>query len=230
MTPCEERIGTIVILAVVPKSERASTLTLDAIVDQSVCIIQDSGVSGLTMRAVAAGLGVTPMAVYYYVSDKEELMGLVVERVTSGTMPLRFDPDDDWRDTLREYMLNSWSNLRRFPGLSAYAINHPQLGVAPERLEAGLAFFESAGFLPADAPLAWSFALTYMHGRISVDARLGGKADAPHLRHLKSSDYLNFGVDAVVAGLEAMLDRHDGRRRDHEPGTSKRAAMEVVGT
>lgn len=190
-----------------PKSRRAPSLTLEAIVEQSIRIIRAHGVAGLTMRAVAAGLDVTPMAVYYYVSDKDELLRLVVEMVSDSVGLLCFDPDEDWRETLRTYMVDIWEHLRRYPGLSTYIINQPGLGVTPERLESGISFFEHAGFLPAEARLAWSFATTYIHGRISVDAHLGRRPDAPHLGRLKARDYLLFGVDAVVAGLETMLDR-----------------------
>lgn len=191
-----------------PKSRRAPPLTLEAIVERSIRIVRVQGVSGLTMRTVAAELGVTPMAVYYYVSDKDELLRLVVETVSDSISLLRFDPDEDWRETLRTYMVHVWEHLRRYPGLSAHIINQPGLGVTPERLDAGTAFFESAGFAPADARLAWSFATTYIHGRISVDAHLGRKPNAPHFGRLKSRDYVLFGVDAVVAGLDAILDGH----------------------
>ena len=190
------------------KSRRAPSLTLDAILEHSVRVVRTQGVAGLTMRTVATSLGVTPMAVYHYVSDKDELMRLVVERVSDSFGVLRFNPDEDWRETLRTYMINIWEHLRRYPGLSSYIINQPGLGVTPERLESGISFFERAGFPPAEARLAWSFATTYIHGRISVDAHLGRKSDAPHLGRLKARDYLLFGVDTVVAGLAAMRDGH----------------------
>lgn len=193
-----------------PKSRRVGSLTLDAIVDESVRIVRTQGVSGLTMRSVAAGLGVTPMAIYYYVTDKEDLLRLVVGRVSDSFGVLQYDPAQPWQETLREYMVNIWQNFRRYPGLSSYFIDHqPGLGVTPDRLQAGIAFFEAAGFPPAEARLAWSFATTYVHGRISVDAHIGRGGDAPHIEGLKARDYVEFGVDAAVAGLDAILERPD---------------------
>ena len=189
-----------------PKSRQAPALTLDAILAESIRIIRAQGTAGLTMRRVAADLGVTPMAVYYYVTDKDELMRLVVERVLGALKLLQLDPDEDWRETLRNYMIDIWEYLRRYPGLSSYVINEPALGVTPERLEAGISFFEGAGFTAAESRLAWSFAMTYIHGRISVDAHLGRKPAAPLLGRTKARDYVAFGVDAVISGLEAMCD------------------------
>jgi AcrR family transcriptional regulator len=159
------------------------------------------------MRSVAAGLGVTPMAVYYYVADKEDLLRLVVERISESYGMLETVPGADWQDTLRNYLVAIWENTRRYPGLGAQMINQPGLGVTPERLKAGIGFFEDAGFPPPHARLAWSFATTYIHGRLSVDAHLGHKPDAPHLDGLKARDYVEFGVETVIAGLEAILDR-----------------------
>jgi AcrR family transcriptional regulator len=188
-----------------PRGQRTETLTLEAIVDESVRIARTEGVDGLTMRAVAAGLGVTPMAIYYYVPGKEDLLHLVVGRVSESFGLLRRQEDETWQVALRDYLLNIWESFRRYPGLSSYLINQPALGVTPDRLDAGVGFFVEAGFRPDTARLAWSFATTYIHGRISVDAHLGGRADAHHFEGLRARDYVAFGVDAVIGGVESML-------------------------
>jgi AcrR family transcriptional regulator len=189
-----------------PNTSRSRSLTLDAILDESLRIIRDQGVTGLTMRAVAAGLGVTPMAVYYYVADKDDLLRLVVDKLYSSFGFLITKPDQDWQDSLREYLVNMWERSRWYPGLSTHIINQPGLGVTPERLEAGLAFFDEVGFPPAEARLAWSFAVTYIHGRISVDAHLANHPGVTHLDGLKARDFVEFGADAVIIGLEEMLE------------------------
>ncbi len=188
-----------------PKGQRTETLTLEAIVDESERIVRTQGVDGLTMRAVAAGLGVTPMAIYYYVPGKEDLLHLVVGRVQESFGLLHRDEGESWQDGLHDYLINIWESFRRYPGLSSYLINQPALGVTPDRLEAGIGFFVDAGFLPDAAWLAWSFATTYIHGRISVDAHLGRNADTHHFEGLRARDYVTFGVEAVIGGLEAML-------------------------
>jgi AcrR family transcriptional regulator len=191
----------------VPKA-RARTLTLEAIVDESLEIVRRQGVSGLTMRGVAAQLGVTPMAVYYYVADKDDLLRLVIDRVVGSTGPLRRRPDESWQDVLHEYLVSMWENARAYPGVSAHMINLPRLGMTPERLEAGTTFFEEAGFSSVQARLAYSFAVTYIHGRMSVDAHLSHLPDAPNLDGARAQDVVEFGVEAVIRGLEARLEEH----------------------
>ncbi len=188
-----------------PKGRRTETLTLEAVVDESERIARTRGVDGLTMRAVAAGLGVTPMAIYYYVPGKEDLLRLVVGRVSESFGLLHREGDQGWQETLRDYLLNIWESFRRYPGLSSYLINQPALGVTPDRLDAGVRFFVEAGFPPDASRLAWSFATTYIHGRISVDAHVGRDADTHYFEGLRARDYVTFGVDAVIGGLESML-------------------------
>jgi hypothetical protein len=118
-------------------------------------------------------------------------------------------------------MIDIWEHLRRYPGISSYIINQPGLGVTPDRLESGIDFFERAGFGSAAARLAWSFATTYIHGRISVDAHLSRKPDAPHLGRLRARDYVQFGVETAVAGLEAM---RDGDADASKPGQQRAGA------
>ena len=77
-----------------PGSRRSGSLTRDAIVEEALQLIQTEGVTGLTMRAVASALGVTPMAAYYHVADKDELLRLVVERVSASTPPLHRKPGE----------------------------------------------------------------------------------------------------------------------------------------
>ena len=67
-------------IAGVSRSGRPRPLTQEAIVDEAVRLLRSDGLAGLTIRAVASGLGVTPIAAYNYVDGKEDLLRLVVER------------------------------------------------------------------------------------------------------------------------------------------------------
>ncbi len=195
-----------------PPGSRPRSLTRDEIVGTALRLIQLRGLSRLTMRAVSAELGVTPMATYYYIEDKDELLRLVADEVLSSVSSLRLE-EDGWEASLQRYLMSTWESLARYPGLGAYLIEQPTLGVTPERLQDGIRFFESAGFSPADARLAWSFALTYIHGRISVDAKLGHQPEAPRLEGLHAHDYVEFGVKSVILGLRAVRDPGGTHRR-----------------
>jgi len=58
-----------------------STLTPQRIAAAAVAIADTEGLDAVTMRRLAADLGVAPMAAYRYVSGKDELLELMVDHV-----------------------------------------------------------------------------------------------------------------------------------------------------
>lgn len=58
-------------------------LDRDRIAAAALATIDEHGVDGFTMRAVAQALGVTPMALYHHVADKAGLVALVVQAALS---------------------------------------------------------------------------------------------------------------------------------------------------
>ncbi len=208
-----------------PKGTTA--LSRDAIVDEAIDIVGTEGLAALTMRAVAARLGVTPMAAYYYVADKEELMSLVSERISTSSGSLNLEPGEDWEVVLRAHLLKLWENSTKYPGLGAYLINQPDLGVTQGQLESGVRFFEGVGFTPKRAPLAWSFAMTYIHGRISVDAHLGHQPEAPRRTGIRARDYVEFGIDSVVTALRIMLESDNEAAAASDNGSRSGSSRKV---
>ncbi len=188
-----------------PPRGRPESLTRDEIVAATLRLLLREGLSRLTMRAVAAELGVTPMATYYYVRGKDDLIKLAYEEISSSMAPLRLEPGG-WEAPLRRYLTSLWDELARYPGLGGYMIEQPSLGVTPAAVAEGIRFFEEAGFAPSKAPLAWSFAVTYILGRIIVDARLGHQHEAPRFGGLRAQSYLEFGIEAVICGLRELRD------------------------
>src|SRR5690349_10527485 len=63
--------------------KRSVQLSQDQIVEAALSIVQESGLDSLSMRRLSKKLGVSTMAPYYYVDDKNGLIELVVEAVLS---------------------------------------------------------------------------------------------------------------------------------------------------
>jgi AcrR family transcriptional regulator len=77
-----------------PKDDPAAPqLTLDNIVRSSVDILDEHGLEGFSLRAVARTLGAGNMSVYYYVSDRDALLALVLDDIF-GTVSLNRLPND----------------------------------------------------------------------------------------------------------------------------------------
>src|SRR5918994_3617768 len=72
-------------------------LSREAVLGAARRVADDQGVDHLTMRRLAAELGVTPNALYTYFPDKEALLDALVDDLLAGIEP--GDPDEgDWRD------------------------------------------------------------------------------------------------------------------------------------
>ena len=179
-------------------------VALDEIVDAALRLIRRDGLDQLTMRSVAKELGVTPMATYHHVANKADLVALVHDAVRREWDPLVLG-DDGWEDALRRHLLAQWETYRRYPGLGAWQIGRPDLGTTPESYSVMVDFFRSAGFEEEAAVLAWSFAETYLLGRLTVDGRLHGLPRQHREGGPRARNYVERGVDALVAGIQATL-------------------------
>lgn len=85
----------------------------DRIVAAALVIADRDGPDGLTMRAVADELGVTPTALYRHIEDKRALITLMVDAVvTEHALPA---PTGDWREDL-------WQMAR---AMRAMSLSHP---------------------------------------------------------------------------------------------------------
>ena len=58
-------------------------LTAQDVVDAAVGILQDFGMGDLSMRRVAAVLGVQASALYWHVPDKQSLLARVADRIVA---------------------------------------------------------------------------------------------------------------------------------------------------
>jgi AcrR family transcriptional regulator len=183
---------------------RNEPLSRDVIVGAALEMAERDGLDRLTMRGLAAQLGVTPMAIYYHVPDKEVLIDLVVDEVHKRQVPLVLT-DEGWEACLRRRLIAQWEQLVRYPGLGSHLSNQPGMGASQQSIDAGVAFFEAAGFSNRSARLAWSFAITYLHGRLNVDARLRGGGGSGRVAGIRAKDYVTFGVEAVIAGIKAVV-------------------------
>ena len=99
-------------------------LTLDRIVTTAIAVADAGGIAELSMRRVAAELGVGTMSLYRYVPGKDELLALMTDRVSDIGLPPDQVASRDWRQVLeliahatyRIYLDHPWilqANLTR---------------------------------------------------------------------------------------------------------------------
>lgn len=96
---------------------RPRTLSRERVLEAAVAVADDGGLEAVTMRSVAAALGVEAMSLYHHLPGKEGLLdGLVasvmaeVDEVTAA-----LEPAPDWRTTVRERCLAARRVMLRHP-------------------------------------------------------------------------------------------------------------------
>ena len=78
------------------------------------------GLDSVTIRRLAQHFGVTPMALYWHVQNKEELLAAMGDRLFAGIDPA-VDPALGWEDRLRTLMTRLVDGLRRHPASTPMA-------------------------------------------------------------------------------------------------------------
>ncbi|MFF2198151.1 TetR/AcrR family transcriptional regulator C-terminal domain-containing protein [Streptomyces sp. NPDC058157] len=107
--------------------EGPGALTLGRIVDAAVAVADAEGLAAVSMRRVAADLGVATMSLYRHVADKEDLLLRMMDGVM-GRHPLPADPPPDWREAVELAAHRLWALFRRHPWLApALSMTRPQL-------------------------------------------------------------------------------------------------------
>jgi AcrR family transcriptional regulator len=87
-------------------------LTRDAVLQRALERADAAGLGSLTMRSLAAELGVVPMALYKHVAGKDELVDGMVDRVWAEVEP---PTGPTWRAAMRARAVSLRSALRRHP-------------------------------------------------------------------------------------------------------------------
>ncbi|MET0389743.1 MAG: TetR family transcriptional regulator [Polyangiales bacterium] len=200
------------------KLREPEPLSDQQIVEAALQLIRRDGADRLSMRKLAKELGVTPMAIYYYVPNKDALF----ERVSDAVMARIPKPTPTgvaWRQELSAYAVRGWQLLLEYPGLSSQLAKRPPSTQSEQLVQYGLSILHAAGFEPPTAALAITSYHAFMMGVIGMQAQLahrnprGRRSTSPSTSYLRKLDFrelVDFGISAILGGLNERL--HDKRR------------------
>ncbi|MFB7666081.1 TetR/AcrR family transcriptional regulator [Kitasatospora sp. NPDC056138] len=133
-------------------------LTREALAQAALRVLEREGIGGLSMRKVAAELGVKAASLYWHVRNKEQLLDLLTDALMADAEPP--PREGDWREQLREYCLRHRRLL--LDKRDAAKVVAGRLALGPHLLhlmEEQLDRLREAGFSNADAAL-----ITYLLG------------------------------------------------------------------
>jgi AcrR family transcriptional regulator len=219
------------------RQRRRRSLTLEAILDASLALLDAHGEAALTMRTVAGALGCVQASLYRHVRNREELVTLLADRAISvASSP---PPDGlDWAGQAAWSARLFRGHLRRHPGLVSLLRGTERLG--PNSLagqEYALGLFIGAGLSPALASAAASALATFIVGSVQFNLGLdaadpGERRDrqllyqsrdvtaapllvqhADVLAGVGSDDEFEVGLNALLAGFRALIEAEPRPRR-----------------
>ncbi len=87
-------------------------LTPDRIVAEALALLQESGLEAVSLRRLAARLGVQAMSIYWHIANKDELLRQMSQKVFQDSMSTM--PEcQSWQDWARVYGLGLWDMYHR---------------------------------------------------------------------------------------------------------------------
>jgi len=214
---------------VATRQQDRAPLSRDRVLLGAMAVADAGGIGSLTIRSLAAELGVKPMSVYHHVANKDEILDGIVDLVFSEIE--RPSPDGDWRAEMRRRAISARAVLRVHPWAIPLLQSRTNPGPATLRHHNSvIGALRAAGFSMAMTAHAYALMDSYVFGFALSEAALPingpetvtevademlhlfSPADYPHLleftvEHILKPGYdfgaeFEFGLDLVLDGLQ----------------------------
>ncbi len=225
---------------------RTPAITREALAAAGLAVLRRDGLDALSMRKVAAELGVRAASLYWHVQDKEELLDLLADSLLWDARKLT--TQGPWDVRLREmavaYRCHLHANRDSARIMAGRLVPGPNLIYV---LDTMLGWLREAGFSPADAARATRTIATHVQGFVlqeqlpisALEAHGAGPAQAvaaaaeafraapaeqyPHVAAMAEmviGDDMDaiflFGVERIIDGLRTLAGGAE-RPADPEP-------------
>ena len=160
----DERSRSLWFDAPIDDPDRRPQLTRQRVVAEALAVIAHDGVQAMSMRALAARLGVVPGALYHHVGNKQQLQDLVLDGVLAE-VDFHTNPSLAWTQQLQILATRLRQVLEAHPGVAGILKTRDPLGPHSLALaEAFLSPLQTAGFADREAGLAFFLLVDYTIG------------------------------------------------------------------
>ena len=146
------------------------SISREEIIRAATGIVEAGGYEDMSIRNLATQLGVSPMALYRHIRDKDDLLDEVVDILLSAAWRPAVE-ENDWQ----AWIIEAAAKLREFlvsqpAGLHVY-LRHPVVSpAAVERMDAMMGVLRRAGLDEATARSAYGALHTYTIGFAALEA------------------------------------------------------------
>ncbi|MEU0094184.1 TetR/AcrR family transcriptional regulator C-terminal domain-containing protein [Kribbella sp. NPDC006257] len=187
-------------------------LSQESVVRVAIELADADGLPALSMRRIAAELGVSTMALYRYVGGKDALILQMVETAI-GDFPFPAKRPSDWRAAIEQAARLQWAAYRRHLWLaSAVTLNRPQY--LPKLAMHTDAVLRAVAGLDVDASTAMYAAITVFGYVRGVALNLEPEAQAEQDTGVTADEWAALQADRLadlirtggLAGFQALAD------------------------
>lgn len=196
------------------KRHRAAwgSITRKQVVDAAERAVRADGFEEISIRRLAADLGVAPMSLYQHVRDKDDLLEEVVDRLLVRRWRPRVN-DGDWMAWVGEAAQRFRDFLISEPAALHVYLRHPVASpVAIARMNAFLAVLKGHGFDDAFACRVYGAIHTYTIGFAALEASRARAAPKDPivnemvelLATFTSSQQFKEGLTYLLNGIESQ--------------------------
>jgi len=198
-------------------------LTREVLIQTALRLLDEGGLEGLTVRKLAAELGVKSPALYWHIRTKQELLdGMANEIILRAGMgpPRDREPWQEWlRRRARAYRKSLLATRDGARVVSA-AVRGSE---AVRHFETELAAMVTLGFTPAQALRTITTLSHYINGHVLQEQVAVELPEPPDLSLLPTlaeglshgspigDEAFEYGLDLLIAGTESRLGAAPGR-------------------
>lgn len=218
-----------------PPRER-QPLTREKIVDAALKLLERDGLQGLSMRKLAQELDTGAASLYWHVGDKEQLLGLLLDRIVGESEVVEPDPEH-WQETVKNFARATRRLFARHRDSAALSLGRVPSGPhSLPVLERNLALLLAAKLPPRTIAYAADMFALFI-GAFAFEEGVRDKDFDPRMfgDYLKSlpeehfpaltgladdlvagdqDERFEWALELLVLGLEAMALRERGRHED----------------
>jgi AcrR family transcriptional regulator len=154
--------------------------TIQEIGAAGVVVADRDGLDGVSMKSVAAELGMTPMSLYRYVDSKEQLLEVMLDSAY-GPADLTIVSSGPWRERLTRWAWALADALVRHPWISATPMTSPPL--SPNIIgwtEAGARAFEGMALSSQQKMSSLLVVDGYVRSHVAMSVAMGFTATDVH--------------------------------------------------
>lgn len=173
----------------VEKSDR-SALSKDLIVEAAIEIMDEDGVSALTIRRIGSRIGYSPMSLYKHVESKDDIL-IAVKQALYAKIEDTVE-DQDAFESLKQVMLSTDRVLTAHPCLADLFVSGPRVGLWGDRQRRHIAALQAAGLSERDAFVAFAAVFRFVIGSFLFRSR-------DEMDELESTT--EWGLDLLISSL-----------------------------